>query len=120
MAIGKKIEVLLPHIVGLEESLDSCPSDGAELERRDRLIRYAMTHPPMLNSKSLLAGSGASRDNFRGSWSFISLPIASKTRKRYSDSSKIFKSQSSTIRFAHDPALFSTLTRVADGAKHVG
>ena len=44
VAIEKKIEVLLLHIIGLEESLDSCPSDGAELDRRDKLIKYSMIH----------------------------------------------------------------------------
>ena len=46
VAIGKKVEVLLPHIVRLEESLDSRPGDVAELERRDILIQYAMIYPP--------------------------------------------------------------------------
>ena len=38
--MGNKIEVLLPHIIALEDFFDSRPSDVAELGRRDRLIQY--------------------------------------------------------------------------------
>lgn len=52
--MGKKIEVLLPHIVAFEESFDSRPGDVMEHRRRDGLIRYVMTVPlvprAMLNS----------------------------------------------------------------------
>ena len=44
-AVGKKIEVLLLHIVVLEELFDSRPSDVAELGCRVRLIRYVVVPP---------------------------------------------------------------------------
>ena len=43
--MGKKIEVLLPQVVALEERLDSRPGDVTEQRRRDGLIRYTIIPP---------------------------------------------------------------------------
>ena len=40
VALGNKVEVLLPRIAALEKHFDSRPSDVAEQRRRDELIRY--------------------------------------------------------------------------------
>ena len=119
MEIKNKIDLLLSHVAGLEECFDSCPSDEAELRRRDGTMLYAMIHILMDDSKFLLVSSGALRDNCRRSWGSSHLLITLKTHKTYSDFSKIFRSQSSAIRFVYDPALSSKLTRVADGATKV-
>ena len=42
VAVGNKIEVLLSHIVTLEQFFDSRPGDVAEQRRRDELIRYIL------------------------------------------------------------------------------
>ena len=43
--MGSKVEVLLSHVVTLEECFDSRPGDVAEQKRRDELIRYATALP---------------------------------------------------------------------------
>ena len=40
-----KIEILLSHVVALEELFDSRPGDVAEQRRRDELIQYAVVPP---------------------------------------------------------------------------
>ena len=47
-AVGNKISNLLSRIVALESCFDSRPSDVAEQRRRDDLIRYGTTIPPLL------------------------------------------------------------------------
>ena len=44
VAIGNKVEVLLSHVVTLEECFDSRPGDVTEQRRRDQLIRYVTCH----------------------------------------------------------------------------
>ena len=46
--MGNKISNLLSRIVALESCFDSRPSDVAEQRRRDDLIRYGTTIPPLL------------------------------------------------------------------------
>jgi len=45
VAVGNMIELLLSHIVVLEERFDSRPSDVAELRRRDELEQYVISPP---------------------------------------------------------------------------
>ena len=44
VAVGNKVEVLLSHVVALEECFDSRPGDVTEQRRRDQLIRYFTCH----------------------------------------------------------------------------
>ena len=45
VAVGNRIEVLLSHVVVLEESLSSRPGDVAEQRRRNALIQYVISPP---------------------------------------------------------------------------
>jgi len=94
VAVGNTIEVLLSHIVALEERFDSCPSDVAELRCRDELIQYALVLRFPLGSESLIVNLSACADNwfhFAGTqgWSRVNY---------YPGSSKIYERPSSTIR----------------------
>lgn len=42
--MANRIEILLSHVVVLEERLDSRPSDIAEQRRRDDLIRFVLVY----------------------------------------------------------------------------
>ena len=45
VTVGNKIEILLSHVIALEECFDSRPGDVAEQRRRDELIRYVAVPP---------------------------------------------------------------------------
>ena len=108
-AVGDKIEVLLSHVVALEDFFDSRPGDVAEQRRRDELIEYVVVPPFELGSECLLASLNGYENNwgrFAGRQGCSNLEITFETMKIYSEFSRIYKRQYSTIRFVRDLKIF--------------
>ena len=93
------------------------PGDVPELRRRNELILYVVSPRLPASAEFLPANSGTSRENCShraGSQGFSNLSITFNAM--YSNLSRIYKRQYSTIRFVHSPSLFLILTGTTDGA----
>ena len=115
-SVRNKIDILLLHLAGLEALFATRPGNVTEQGRRSELIRYlccySSTRP---GTEFLSVSSGVSRDNYdhhMGRQGYIGLMNPFKAMEMCSGFSKTYKRPSLTIRFAHNRAPFSMLTRI--------
>ena len=127
VSVGNKVEVLLQRIASLEALFATPPGDVDEQRRRYDLIWYvvippyartnllALTPPPV----SLRASRG-SCGRCTGNWSRRSpLLTVPEAMKMCLGPSRIYKKQSSSIRFVRDLRFCLKLTRTPGGGTNV-
>ena len=111
VAIRNKAEGLLLRIIGLEERFHSLPGDVAELNRRDKVIEYAIKPPVVLDADVLSGNSRVSKDDSGLILKSLS-KIAFKTTGKFLGSSKIYRRPSSITRLVRDPGTVANANAV--------